>query len=61
MEQLLPLAGIGLTPVAAAGFTALYAVANFAAKAIPDSKKGFLGFVRKAAKIVSLYVPNNTR
>lgn len=37
---------------------AAYAFAQFLGKAIPDSATGFLGVVRKVAKLVSLYVPN---
>jgi hypothetical protein len=50
-----------LTPQIAAALTALYAVATFLAKVIPDSETGFLGTVRKIAKFVSLYVQNNTK
>lgn len=50
-----------VTPETAAALTVVYAVANYVGKAIPDSKRGFLGFVRKAAKLISLYTPNNSR
>jgi len=47
-----------LSPTAAAGLLAVYAVAQFVGKAIPDSATGFPGFVRKVAKVISLYAPN---
>ena len=33
--------------------------AQFIGKAIPDSATGFLGVIRKVAKVICLYVPNN--
>lgn len=38
----------------------LVAIANIVGKAIPDTATGTLGTIRKACKVISLYVPNNT-
>ncbi|MEE9159958.1 MAG: hypothetical protein V3U60_16430 [Gammaproteobacteria bacterium] len=35
-----------------------YRLAVIIAKTIPDSEKGFLGAVRKFAKLLTMYVPN---
>ena len=44
-----------------AGIAALIvAVAQLIGKAIPDTATGALGVVRKVAKVVGLYVQNNT-
>jgi hypothetical protein len=51
-----------LTPENTAGLIAIgIMVAQFIGKAIPDTATGFLGFVRKLAKFVGLYVPNNEK
>lgn len=43
-----------------AGLVALaVAVAQLIGKAIPDTATGPLGLIRKIAKVVGLYVPNN--
>jgi hypothetical protein len=44
-----------------AGIAAIVvAVSQLIGKAIPDTASGFLGTVRKVAKVVGLYVQNNT-
>lgn len=44
-----------------AGYLALAVmVAQLIGKTIPDSATGVLGFIRKVAKFVGLYVPNNS-
>lgn len=46
----------------AAGIAALaVAVAQLIGKVIPDSATGVLGAIRKIAKIIGLYVPNNAK
>lgn len=51
-----------LTPENTAGLIAIgIMIAQFIGKAIPDTATGILGFVRKLAKFVGLYVPNNTK
>ncbi len=43
-----------------AGILALVVmIAQLIGKSIPDSATGFLGFLRKLAKFIGLYVPNN--
>lgn len=62
MEELLvQIAGsdeVTLTGTAAIIILIFYKSAQLVAKAIPDSKDGFLGKVRKVAKVLSLYVEN---
>jgi hypothetical protein len=50
---------MNLTPEMAAGVAVIIAVAQFIGKIIPDTATGFLGVVRKIAKVIGLYVSNN--
>lgn len=48
-----------LTPENTAGLIAIgIMIAQFVGKAIPDSATGVLGFVRKLAKFVGIYIQN---
>ena len=46
-------------PVAwVAAFGTAYKILQLIAKSIPDGATGFPGFIRKLAKVITLYVPN---
>lgn len=63
IDQLLAIAAahLGLSPAATvAALGILVGVANLVGKAIPDDATGVLGTVRKACKVIGLYVPNKT-
>lgn len=47
-----------ITPEIAAVVAIVIAVSQFIGKAIPDHATGVLGFVRKVAKVIGLYVTN---
>lgn len=51
----------GITPEVAATIAVVIAVAQFVGKVIPDSATGVLGFIRKVAKVIGLYVTNNAK
>lgn len=50
-----------LTPEMAAAVALIIAIAQFVGKVIPDSATGVLGVIRKIAKVIGLYVSNNSR
>lgn len=63
MDQIIDgiVAAIGIDPMALMGFLALISlVSQLIGKAIPDEATGFLGLVRKIAKVIGLYVTNRT-
>jgi hypothetical protein len=47
-----------VTPEIAAAVAIVIAVAQFIGKVIPDHATGVLGFVRKIAKVIGIYVSN---
>lgn len=52
-------AALGVNPVTAVAVAGLVvAGANLTGRLIPDDKPGFLGVVRKVAKVIGLYTPN---
>ena len=57
MEQFLGEIFTGTTLIA---ILAGYKICQILAKTIPDDAIGWLGFVRKVSKALSLYVPNKT-
>lgn len=61
IENIIPplAAALGVNPVTAlAVMLVVGAIANLTGRLIPDDKKGILGLLRGAAKIVGLYSPN---
>lgn len=52
---------MNMTPEMAAIIAVTIAVAQFLGKIIPDSATGVFGVIRKIAKLVGLYVPNNAK
>jgi hypothetical protein len=49
---------VALPATAAAIFFGIYKVVQMVAKIIPDDATGAMGFIRKVAKILCVYIPN---